>query len=933
LKRQVALKFLPPAIAHDEMTRARFQREAESASALDHPNIATIYEIAEWEGQPFIAMAYYQGMTLRQRLEGRIPLSEILSVASQTASGLAAAHAAGIVHRDIKPANIAVTQSGQVKILDFGLARLAFTSSVAPTRLTEAHTVVGTLSYMAPEVIAGVEADFRSDVWSLGVVLYEMLAGHPPFSADQPGALMAAIVDKEPAKLSDLRPDTPPEVRQLVAGALEKDPSRRTISAARVAERLRAQEFSGVLETQTRPRPNTRKTVLAASVAIVLLAMAGFAVRQTMNVRWARAAVSQAQQLADEGKFFDAFRLALQAAPYLTDPTEAETLWSGTSRLATVRTDPPGAVVHIREYGTPKTNEIELGLTPLEHIRVPRGVYQWRIEKEPLVPAEDVGPSTSQGEPTLDYTLGAKGSGPPGMVHVSATSRPFVPFIAGLSDLPPLQLPEYWIDKFEVTNAQFKTFVDAGGYQRQEFWKEEFVKDGRKLSWSEAVALFRDTTGRPGPATWSEGRFAHGEEQKPVAGVSWYEAAAYAVFAERSLPTLYHWSLAAEQRLGGPVILASNFDSQGTKVVGASGAMSRFGTFDMMGNVREWLSNAAQSNQRYILGGAWDDPYYQAFAPDARSPFERGLGFGFRTVKHSTGPAPDAALARFDYPHRDFKSEKAAGDDLFKVYRGLFAYDREEPQARVEPLDSKSPDWTREKVTFEAAYGNETLIAHVFLPTHVRPPYQAIVFFPGADVIQISSGDRDMPSIAFDFIVRSGRAVVFPVYKSTFERRDEITSGFPNPSHYYRDHVTYWMKDVGRTIDYLETRPDIDKDRIGYYGVSWGALLGPIVNAVEPRLKAAVWVSGGFTLQKPLTEVDQIHFAPRVRVPVLMLNGLYDFYFPAGISQQPMYDAIGTAEPLKRWRKFESGHNVPRNELIKETLGWFDSHFGEVRRP
>ena len=109
--------------------------------------------------------------------------------------------------------------------------------------------------------------------------------------------------------------------------------------------------------------------------------------------------------------------------------------------------------------------------------------------------------------------------------------------------------------------------------------------------------------------------------------------------------------------------------------------------------------------------------------------------------------------------------------------------------------------------------------------------------------------------------------------------------------------------------------------------------MGPIVNAVEPRLKAAVWVSGGFTLQKPLTEVDQIHFAPRVRVPVLMLNGLYDFYFPAGISQQPMYDAIGTAEPLKRWRKFESGHNVPRNELIKVTLGWFDSHFGEVRRP
>jgi len=187
-----------------------------------------------------------------------------------------------------------------------------------------------------------------------------------------------------------------------------------------------------------------------------------------------------------------------------------------------------------------------------------------------------------------------------------------------------------------------------------------------------------------------------------------------------------------------------------------------------------------------------------------------------------------------------------------------------------------------------------------------------------------------MTTVAFDFLMRSGRAVVFPIYKSTFERRDDITSGFPNSSNYYRDHVIYWMKDLGRTLDYLETRPDIDKNRIGYYGISWKGLLGPIAAAVEPRLKSAVWIAGGFTLQKPKPEVDQIHFAPRVHITVLMLNGKYDFFFPAGTSQQPMYNAIGVAEPLKQWIKLEGGHNVPRNELIKYTLAWFDTHLGKI---
>ena len=197
LQRKVALKFLSPALAADATARARFSREAQSASALDHANIATVYEIGEWNGQPFIAMAYYDGETLKQRIDrGPMDLREVARVLADIGAGLAAAHAAEIVHRDLKPANILLSRAGPAKILDFGLAKMTSADLATAAGVTGSGTTVGTVAYMAPEQAQGQAVDHRADVWALGVVLYEMLTGRLPFTADNVPATLLAIISR-----------------------------------------------------------------------------------------------------------------------------------------------------------------------------------------------------------------------------------------------------------------------------------------------------------------------------------------------------------------------------------------------------------------------------------------------------------------------------------------------------------------------------------------------------------------------------------------------------------------------------------------------------------------------------------------------------------------------------------------------------------------
>ncbi len=264
LHRFIALKFLPEEMSHDHAALERFRREAQAASALNHPNICTIYDIGEQDGKAFIAMEYMDGTTLKDRIGGkRLPLEEVLALGVQIADGLDAAHSKGIVHRDIKPANIFVTERQHIKILDFGLAKLASkrdadatltidaTEGVSPDQLTMPGTAIGTVTYMSPEQVRGEELDARTDLFSFGVVLYEMATGTRPFSGDTSGVITEAILNRTPTPLRRLIPGASSALQQIITRALEKDRKLRYQKAADILADLRG--LKTAVESGRRP--------------------------------------------------------------------------------------------------------------------------------------------------------------------------------------------------------------------------------------------------------------------------------------------------------------------------------------------------------------------------------------------------------------------------------------------------------------------------------------------------------------------------------------------------------------------------------------------------------------------------------------------------------------------------------------------------------
>jgi len=683
-----------------------------------------------------------------------------------------------------------------------------------------------------------------------------------------------------------------------------------------------------IVSASTRPGQKARHpNRWLAAVAVVLV----FTLGTTLAWSWQRNArlrqvhetmLPEIERLIAARDFGAAFDLAIAAERAAPNDTAVKALWPRIAVTTSVETTPAGADVYVKEYYRPQSEWRYLGKAPLREVRLPSVYSRWKIQKEGSAPLE----RALGVDAPIHFDLDPAAAIPADMVKVGAGN-----LLSIFTGFPSLKLDGFLIDRYEVTNRQFKNFIDTGGYKNLGFWQQPFVRAGKTLRREEALAEFHDSTGQPGPATWKNGTYPDGEADFPVTGVSWFEAAAYAEFAGKRLPSVYHWSVAAQVAEFESLVPLSNLAGRGLARVGTFQGMSAWGAYDMAGNAKEWCWNAGGGETRYVLGGAWREPRYMFAQKDAQSPFDRSAAYGFRCMKVTgADPLPAQVDAELAIQLRNYAEERPVSDEVYRAFRGLYYYDKSPLEARTETVDEADPRWRREKVSFRAAYGNERISALLYLPKSATPPFQTIIYFPTSDAHNVKSPDEaveDMAMVAM--LVASGRALIYPIYKGTFDRYERFPPGSALSS--FRDQMVMVAKDLGRAIDYLETRPDIQTGKLAFFGYSAGGVNGSILPAVETRLQASILVAAGFTQGSSLPEADPINFAPRNTVPTLMLNGRYDFARPVELSQLPLFRLLGAPPDHKRHVLYETGHTLRPEQVASEVYVWLDRYLGMVK--
>lgn len=960
LKRTVALKFLPPELTRDPEAKQRFIQEAQTASALEHTNVCSIHEINETkDGQTFIVMACYEGESLKKRLErGPLKLEEAIDIATQVALGLAKAHKQGIVHRDIKPANTLVTNDGVVKIVDFGLAKLA-----GQTRLTKTGTTVGTTAYMSPEQARGEDVDYRTDIWSFGVMLYEMITGRLPFKGEHDQAMIYSILNDKPQALKTLRPEIPEELEQIIVRTLEKDKEQRYQSANEVLHHLeklygeRTVAGTKVVDLKVLQRI-LKKPRIAIPVLVILFSLVAFIFflyQHRMELQHAQASLPEIEKLIKEQKYFEAYDLAVQIEKHLKDNPKLKQMIPMISDKLSVITQPQGANVYLKRFAPPEKGEQQkqyVGVTPISDLRIPRVDHIIFLQKEGYAPVERLASSRlsrMEGEAfglpessiKIDVQLIESEKIPESMVFVPGGNYKLVGW--GTPSDAEVQLDDCLIDKYEVSNRQYKEFIQAGGYLKREYWKYPFIKDGKELALEEAMRFFKDRTGLPGPRNWFNQDPPEGTVNHPITDITWYEAAAFAEFAGKSLPTIFQWEMAARRgaftHATGIVMPwglvepketfehRANFEGHCPEPVDSyEFGISPYGCYNMAGNVKEWCLNEMTGGYS-TTGGSWEDPAYMFAKYGVFPGFYSSSSLGFRCVRNTSDTSSDRGAMRINLETRT-PTYHPVDEKTFQSFLSHYQYDKRPLDAQiVEAIETT--DWTREKVTFTGVNGDR-IITYLYLPKQAAKPYQCLNFIPGANVFYASPVPENAEWLLAPHI-KTGRAVLAVVPKGAVER--EWEPGYVEPEIHtvrYREEIILYATEFSLGLDYLSTRDDIDMDKIAYVGLSWGALRGLIFSAVENRYRSAILIGGGLVKShlQILPEANPINFVPRIKCPVLLLNGRYDEVFPYETNALPLYNLL--REP-KKLALLEGGHVPPLEVRVPVINKWLDETLGPVK--